>query len=68
MTTSYFLDNEVTNVFFDKSDSNLKCFTFTTDTACITGHAQTISKYTKDNTVLFYLRDLIRHFHDHLGH
>ena len=37
-------------------------------TACIDHYALTVSEWTKDNTVLFGLRDMIRRFRDCLGH
>jgi len=40
---------------------------FAIDPACIDHYARTVSEWTKDNTVSFGLRDMIRRFHDCLG-
>ena len=36
--------------------------------ACIDHYARTVSEWSKDNTVSFGLRDMIRRFRDCLGH
>ena len=38
------------------------------DPACIDHYARTVSEWSKDNTVSFGLRDMIRRFRDCLGH
>ena len=40
---------------------------FAIDPACIDHYARTVSEWTKDNTVSFGLRDMIRRFRDCLG-
>jgi len=40
---------------------------FAIDPACIDHYARTVSEWTKDNTVSFGLRDMIRRFRDYLG-
>ena len=37
---------------------------FAIDPACIDHYARTVSEWSKDNTVSFGLRDMIRRFHD----
>ena len=40
---------------------------FAIDPACIDHYARTVSEWSKDNTVSFGLRDMIRRFRDCLG-
>jgi len=40
---------------------------FAVDTVCIDHYARTVSEWSKDNTVPFGLRDMIRRFRDCLG-
>ena len=46
----------------------LSCTACASTTACIDHYARTVSEWTKDNTVSFGLRDMIRRFSDCLGH
>ena len=40
---------------------------FAIDPACVDHYARAVSEWTKDNTVSFGLRDMIRRFRDCLG-
>jgi len=41
---------------------------FAIDPTCIDHYVQTVSEWTKDNTVSFGLRDMIKRFRDCLGY